>query len=134
MRQMSREVVSGAYTRPKTVLAFFGIVLAIAVAGAVGLVAVVGRYDLAETFIWVALVFVAVIFIAILFEVFRHIRRDPTRLMLGEMSGREFAEYQRMTMGDSLTGEVVETTALDGRVLTDGTPSLPQGGEESGGG
>lgn len=133
MRQMSREISSGTYSRPKTVLGFFGIVLLILVAGVVGLGGVVGRYDLSDKLVWVALAFVGVVVIVILFEVFRHLRRDPTRLMLGEMSGQEFAEYQKMTMGDSLTGEVIETTPVPESALKVGTPPLPQGEEESNG-
>jgi hypothetical protein len=34
--------------------------------------------------------------------------KDPTRLMLGEVTGREFIEYHQLTQGDSHRGESVE--------------------------
>jgi hypothetical protein len=40
--------------------------------------------------------------------------KDPTKLMLGQVSGKEFIEYQRLTQGDSLAGEFVETVAYRG--------------------
>jgi hypothetical protein len=35
--------------------------------------------------------------------------RDPTKLQLGEGSGREFLDYQQVTRGDSIAGEYVES-------------------------
>lgn len=131
---MSREISRGTYTRPKTVLGFFGIVLLILVGGVVALSGVVGRYSLPHGLIWGALAFTAVIFVLILIEVFGHLRRDPTHLMLGEMSGQEFTDYQKMTMGDSLTGEVIETSPVQEPSGSRDARSLPQGEQESNGG
>ena len=135
LHQIAQAVRSGQYTRPKTVLGFFWGVLAIAISGAVAAVWVLASNSSLHSLIAPILIFIGGLVVVVLLAVFVAMIKDPTMLMLGEMTGREYVAYRALTMGDSTTGERVEQIidSLPGRsiMLTEAT-KLPESGREDG--
>jgi hypothetical protein len=80
-----------------------------------------------------AFVFVAIIAVVVAINVI-----DPSKLQLGQMTGREFIDYQRVTRGDSLGGEYIEAPpaergaiAADAKVLPPAAPDEAEDGSEA---
>jgi hypothetical protein len=102
---------SGVYTSPRTVLGFYAGVLGLLEVGVVAVsIVLASQSSLHYLFPYVlgfgALVFITLVAIVVLINV-----RDPTKLQLGQVSGREFIEYQA-TVGDSASGQRAETLTL----------------------
>lgn len=107
---MMRSVRSNRTENPKTVLAFFATVLGIvltAVVLATGLLVRQGGYEGA---VIAVLVFGGGLAVLLIGAVFTLTLKDPSKLMLGQVTGTEYAEIQRVTLGDSSSGE--RTAAL----------------------
>jgi len=105
-------------------------VLIILEAGVVALSAVLAADgDLHYLIPWL-LLFGAVLLVAIIAIVVVMNIRDPTKLQLEGVTGREFIAYQRITRGDSIAGEYVERVPLP--VPSGDTADIAneQGGEE----
>lgn len=106
---MMRSVRSNRTENPKTVLAFFATVLGIvltAVVLATGLLVRKGGYESAVTAV---LVFGGALAVLLIGAVFTLTVKDPSKLMLGQVTGTEYAEIQRVTLGDSSSGERTAT-------------------------
>jgi hypothetical protein len=117
------------YAAPRTILGFFGIVLLLVVSGAVAAIGFLARHTglyylipdiLLGSIAFAVLELVAVIGIALV---------DPTRLMLGQMTGTEFIEHRRLglLLGDSAYGERLELRPVQGP-LKDPAPADDVGG------
>jgi len=91
---------------PKTVLGFYATVL-----GFLLLACVIAVIGLAQTgtatylIPWI-LLFGGGVFVALLAGVFVITLIDPSKLMLGKVSGFEYAVMHRVKIGDSLSGEI----------------------------
>lgn len=91
---------------PKTVLGFFATTLAVLLTFIGIAIAVLARYQTYTELIPFLLFFGALAFIGLLTGVFYIILfRDPSQLMLGQVTGSEYAEIQRVQLGDSRSGE-----------------------------
>ena len=101
--------IVGAQVRsPKTILGFFAIVLGILATGAVIVVVALARTPSLHHLIVPILLFVAILIVVVLVGVFITSWKDPTILMLGEISGTAYIENRRLSLGDSLRGERME--------------------------
>lgn len=102
--------MSGEYSRPKTVLGFFAAIVALLVPAGVTLIWLVVTRDkgAANGYIIAALGFIAALVAVIVIGVIVVMWRDPSRLMLGTISGREYWRIQQLTQGDNVTGERTE--------------------------
>ena len=89
-------------------LGFYAAVLVILEAGVVGSTAVLATESSLHYLIPWTLGFGALVLIGLIGVVVAMNVRDPTKLQLGRVSGREFLDYQRVTRGDSIAGEYVE--------------------------
>ncbi len=98
----------GSYTRPKTVLGFFWAIVATVISGALFAIWAVHAADKARFIPWI-LAFAALVILGTIGVVVVAMFKDPTKLMLGEMSGDEYTSYRALTLGDSLSGERIET-------------------------
>lgn len=91
---------------PKTVLAFLATVLGIAVAGSTGAGSAV---LLSGKLLWLAPIafgFAGALVVAVLVVVFIIIWKDPSKLLLTQLSGSEYLSIQReIVLGDSTSGE-----------------------------
>lgn len=108
------EQVAQARTRtPKTVLGFFAIVLGIVAMSAAGVIAAIVGTPALHGLIVPILLFAGVLIVAVLVGVFLTAWRDPTVLMLGEVTGETFVEHRRLTLGDSTRGDQEEVFQIE---------------------
>ncbi|MEE6273333.1 hypothetical protein V2J56_08230 [Georgenia sp. MJ206] len=122
--QIVAAVGSKQTSNPKTVLAFYATVLGIVLAGTISAVGVLAWTDTATELIpWVLLVGWSTA-LAIVAGVYRLNSKDPSRLMLGQITGTEYAAIHSTTLGDSTRGEReaivgagVPLQALEGAVV-----------------
>jgi hypothetical protein len=119
---MTRQILSRQHSSPKTVLGFFGACLAILAAADVPIIAVLARKQSLHYLIPYALIIPLVILVLVVVVVLMVvIFGDPTKLMLGEMTGSEYGEYQRMMVGDSISGARPIIDQVRGPQATGGT-------------
>jgi hypothetical protein len=109
-------------TQPKTVLGFFWSSLALILGLCVTAVLILAKTNTMTNLIPFILGFGGVVFVLVLAGVFIVMLADPTKLMLGQVSGTEYFEGHRIRLGDSERGEHVETILGPG---TSGLPALP---------
>jgi hypothetical protein len=118
MVRLIQGVRTGEYSSPKTVLGFYAGVLVILEAGVVAATGVLATQDSLHYLIPWILAFGAATLIVLIGIVVAMNVRDPTKLQLGQITGREYIEAQ-VTLGDSTAGEYLET------FLVPGDPSMP---------
>jgi|GEM_PF-3540322 len=129
MPSLFRATRGNEYTSPKTVLGFYAGLLAILEVGVVAVLAVLASQDDLHYLVpWVAgfggSVFIAIIGIVVAMNIV-----DPTKLQLGQVTGREFIDYQRR--GDSIGGEYIEKPADKSQApIQLPAPAPPPEGEE----
>ncbi len=78
------------------------------------------RYLILPVLIFGAAVLVGLIGVVVTMNV-----RTPMKLQLGQVTGRELIEYEQMTLGNSTTGEYIETIP---RSMASGVEVLPPSG------
>lgn len=110
------------FRSPKTVLGFFAVLIAILASGAVFAIGIFARVPELHGFIAPILVFVGTVIVVTLIGVFVTAWKDPTILMLGQMSGEVYVEYRRQLLGDSTSGEYLEKNP----VAIPHSPAVPQ--------
>ncbi len=107
-------------------LGFYAGVLGIIEAGVVGAIAVLAtQKELRHLILWV-LIFGGVVLIALIGVVVAMNIKSPMKLQLGQVTGRELIEYERMTLGDSASGEYVKEVPVS-RLPPGGLPGLEPG-------
>jgi hypothetical protein len=108
-------------TNPRTLLAFYGSVLAIVIIGAVGAVtALAETHTMTYLIPWI-LVFAGVVIVALLVGVFVLTIVDPSSLMLGQVTASDYVAIHRLRLGDSDMGERESTLVLPSEM-----PSVPK--------
>jgi hypothetical protein len=122
---------SSEHASPKTAFAFFGSVIAIITSGTAAVTIGLAASDHAGMAI-AALVGGVLILGAILLWVIHTFGKDPTRFVVGPITGTEFLKILQWTAGDSTTGEyIAEDAVIEGpppRHLPDsGTQALGRG-------
>jgi hypothetical protein len=103
-----RGVVQRRTEQPKTVLGFYAISSAVMFSGMIGLVSVLAITGSAVFLIPYLAITAVVLFVALMLGVFLINVNSPEKLMLGQVTGSEFVEIQRVQLGDSRSGERVE--------------------------
>ncbi len=118
--------------QPRTVLAYYGAITGLVLGGVVGAVSTLAATGVSTYLIPWLLGFGALIVVAVLVGVFVVMLKDPSRLMLGQVSGREYAEIQQVRLGDSVRGErAVFVDARDGELVEEQPVlELPSGESE----
>jgi hypothetical protein len=104
-------ITSASYRTPKTVLGFFAIIVGLVIAGASTVIAVFSRQTDLYALIVPVLVFVGFVVLAVLGGIFVTAWKDPTILMLGQVTGDIYIQNRRLTLGDSTAGEFTEEIA-----------------------
>lgn len=107
-KEASHTIKSGSYKSPKTILGFFAIVVGILVTGASAVIGLISRVESLHPLIPWILVFSAIVVVIVLVGVFLTAWKDPTVLMLGQMTGHDYIEHKKLTLGDSGAGEYYE--------------------------
>ena len=113
LQQFSKAFTARETSNPKTVLAFYAGVLVILGGTAIGAVAVLASTKLDLWLIPWCLLAAAIFFVGLVVVVVVINIKDPSKLMLTKVTGKEYAEIQRYTIGDSLMGE---QTVIAGQV------------------
>lgn len=102
---VTQAVASRQTVNPRTVLAFYGTVLALLFAAIVGAIAVLASTDTATYLIPWLLGFGGLVFLLLISGVFAITLRDPAKLMLGQITGTEYVAIHKAILGSSMTGE-----------------------------
>lgn len=92
---------------PRTVLGFYATIISVVFAGVLASVTTLAINDVATWLIpWILGVGFMIVISVIGVVAFINIKK-PANLMLGQISGREYAEISRVTLGDDQSGERV---------------------------
>lgn len=125
LANLTRTAWAAQQARPKTALGFFGATVASIVGGVpLTIWALGGAGTTAACVLGAAFLLI----VAIMAGVFAIVWKDPTKLQLGQITGSEYTEAQRLTIGDDLTGERVVRRSASGIELAD--PNTPLGIED----
>ena len=98
-------------SEPKTILGFFLAFLGIVEAGVAFLAATLVLSDQLQAAVFVMIAGLVVALAVVAWVAVSH-ARNPTALMLGQVTAREYLAVQRWTAGDSDAGEQPRTLAL----------------------
>lgn len=113
VQEASQTVRAMSYRRPKTILGFFAIIFAILSTTASVIIGVLsGTESLHSAIPWI-LFFLAIFAVAMVVGVFVTAWKDPTILMLGQVSGQDYIANRRLTLGDSDQGEYIEISHVN---------------------
>ena len=97
-------------------LGFYAGVLAIIEVGCIAAIAVLASTDSLRYLVPYVLAFAAFLVVVLIGIVVAINLIDPTKLQLSPVTGSEFIEYQRMTLGDSKSGDTVEARPIRGEI------------------
>lgn len=106
-------------------MGFFAIVLTIVLSGTAILVGILAQASSLHQLIVPILIFTGAFVLLVVVGVFVTAWRDPTILMLGQITGEVFLQHKRIVLGDSAMGEV--------RVPLGNAATPTQAGESEGG-
>jgi hypothetical protein len=109
IKEAVRAVRSRQTINPRTVLGFYATVLGLLLAAVVSAVGVLAATDTSTNLIPWLLGFAGSVVFLLLVGVFIVTLVDPSHLMLGQITGSEYVEIRRATLGDSTRGEHVVT-------------------------
>lgn len=108
IREVQQTIKSGSYRSPKTILGFFAIIIGILLTATTATIGILSRSELLHWLIVPVLIFAALVILFVLIGVFVTAWKDATVLMLGQVTGQEFIENRKLTLGDSISGEYIE--------------------------
>jgi hypothetical protein len=136
IHQLTHAIRTGEYRSPRTVLGFFAGMVGIAATVLIFVIWLLEKSANLRYLIPIVLTVFLAIFLFVLVGVMLIALKDPSKLMLGQISGRDYAEIQRVTLGDSRSGEHVENVMIippspsmitvDAAVTESNRPESPQ--------
>ncbi len=115
IHELTRAFKGGERSSPKTVLGFFAIMIGIAGTTAVAAIAFIAGVDKLRYLVPVILIVFLVVFLSVMIVVMVLSWKDPSKLMLGQITGRDYVliQQQKMTLGDSTSGEHVDEVSVE---------------------
>lgn len=127
-----RAIKSKRTENPKTILGFYAIIVGILAAGGVSVTVVTTVVGDPRGILLPVLVFIALVIVALLVIVIILNFRDPSRLMLGKVTGDEYVDIQKITLGDSNAGERPVTLVATpvGLITSDADATSGEEGDE----
>jgi hypothetical protein len=130
----AQSLAAASVKSPKTILGFFAAVIAILFAGATVVVGILARDPILHHLIVPILVYSGILIVVVLGGVFFTAWKDPTILMLGQVTGEVFIQHKKLILGDSFSGEFTEEVVLQNPdmapiLATLGPPHQDQGSE-----
>jgi hypothetical protein len=113
VQEVMRAIRSGERSAPKTVLGF--LVIMTSILGSASTFAFWFFSGETALHYMVPIVFVVfiILFVTIVGAVLLICWKDPSKLMLGQITGREFALIQQLTLGDSNAGERIADVIVE---------------------
>ncbi|MBI2242767.1 MAG: hypothetical protein HYU55_02010 [Nocardioides sp.] len=116
---------------PRTILAFYATVIGLLLAAGLGTASAILISDSATYLLPWVLGFCGLMFVMIVGGVFLVSLNDPSKLQLGQVTGEEYAEIQRVALGDSSSGERVTAIVHQAEVdVPIDVPELESGSNE----
>jgi hypothetical protein len=118
---------------PKTFLAYFATLFGLVLVGATTLCGVLAWTGTAVWLIPFVFGFVGLVTLFVLVGIFVVMLVDPSKVMLTQVSGTEYVEIQRATLGDSSSGtrlEVVDAEHLTVVLEPEEVDSIPRSHRE----
>jgi hypothetical protein len=106
LRQAAEALTSVTDRAPKTIVGFFAVGLGIVASTTVLVIAILARVPALHRLIVPVLLFMGGVSLAALGAVLLTAWKDPTILMLGQVSGEVYLANRRLTLGDSTGGEI----------------------------
>lgn len=85
---------------------------------ALGAIVAIATVDGLRWLIPVILLFVATGVVVLVWAVLRLAQKDPTPLVLGEMTGGDWLAHRRLVMGDDLRGDQIEIPSTETTAAT----------------
>ncbi|WP_284744598.1 hypothetical protein [Amycolatopsis sp. RTGN1] len=120
--ELTRQVAQRSTTSPRNVLGFYASVLGIILTGTVGIVTTLATTDTYVACIPWVLGFSGFLIVLTIISVLYINIKHPANLMLGQVSGSEYAEISRvMVLGNDMAGERKVVIAESG-VVADSPP------------
>jgi hypothetical protein len=116
LREATRAMTAANYRAPKTILGFFALVVAILSSSTVVVIGIIARVPALHGLIIPVLLLLAGIAAAAIGGVIATAWKDPTILMLGQVSGEIYIANRKLTLGDSTTGD---SSRLSGNAAAD---------------
>lgn len=116
LRQATEAVTSANYRSPKTILGFFAIVLSVLASATVLVVAIFARDPKLHPLIMPVILFLAAVIVSSLASVLLTAWKDPTILLLGQVTGEIYIANRKLTLGDSGAGEFAQPIAPPRRI------------------
>lgn len=129
VQEVVRAFRSGERTSPKTVLGFLAIMVSILATASIFSVWLLSSKPNLYYLIPIVLIVFVILFILVISAVLLIGWKDPSKLMLGQITGRDYALIQRLTLGDSNAGERVQDVIVEIGEISDtiqGQPKLPR--------
>lgn len=127
VRSATRAVVQRQTQNPRTVLGFYATVAGLFLSSDVAAIAVLASTDKYVGAIPYLLLAGVVVFLTIVGGVFYLNVKAPPKLMLGQITGREYAQIEQIALGDSLRGERFAPAIEEGPQVLE----LPAGAPEN---
>lgn len=119
-------------SNPRTVLAFYATLVGLTLAAGGGIIAALSATSTSTYLIPGLLIFLALFVIGTAIAIMLVMLKDPSKLMLGQVSGTEYAEIQQVLLGDSSRGErVIPVAHVEGGASAGLTVPLSLAGEEN---
>ena len=126
--QVTNAVRGRQTINPRTVLGFFATVLGILLAGTSAVVGFLVTSKVQTELVPIILAFAGGTFLLLIIAVFVVTLVDPSKLMLTQVTGTEYAAIQQHTViGDSVRGETAEVILDSVPITADSVISLPSG-------
>ena len=116
LRQATEAVTSANYRSPKTILGFFAVVLSVLASATVVVVAILAGEPKLHRLIVPVLAFVGTVVVSSLASVLLTAWKDPTILMLGQVTGEIYIANRKLSLGDSGAGEFACAFAVPRRL------------------
>jgi uncharacterized transporter YbjL len=111
--QVTHAIRGGQYSAPKTILGFLGTIYLLGVSFALGAIVALASSGREVWLIPVVILLVVVGTVSLIWSVLHLAQKDPTPLVVGQMTGGDFTAHQKMLkMGDSTTGELIEQPGI----------------------
>ncbi|HYI13255.1 MAG TPA: hypothetical protein VEK57_29685 [Thermoanaerobaculia bacterium] len=125
LRQATEAVTSANYRSPKTILGFFAVVLSVLASATVVVVGILAGEPKLHRLIVPVLTFLGVVIVSSLASVLLTAWKDPTILLLGQVTGEIYIANRKLSLGDSGAGEFVQSFAIPRRLHTSASARKP---------
>jgi hypothetical protein len=130
--QLTRALRGGERTSPKTVLGFLALMTSIFAALTISITWLLAGTSSLHYLIPIIVGIFVLFFFLVVLAVVMIAWKDPSKLMLGQITGRDYVLIQQLTMGDNVSGDRTDNIVvnmgklLDAEQIVDPSPDRPE--------